>query len=34
VRALHGLIERKRRGPHRVLKLTTLRALLDSAAFA
>lgn len=34
VRALHGLIERKRRGPHRVLKLSTLQTLLDNAAFA
>lgn len=34
VRALHRLIEGKRRGPHRVLKLTTLRTLLDNASFA
>jgi hypothetical protein len=34
VRALHGLIERKRRGPHRALKLATLRTLLDNATAA
>lgn len=34
VRALHGLVERKRRGPHRVLKLESLRTLLDNEAFA
>lgn len=32
VRALHGLIERKRRGPHRVLKLASLQTLLDNGA--